>query len=206
MRSLALRTGIAVVALACVGTFFLAATVRSSRLPHNFITGHAREKLIETIPPVFNEPVNIVGVIAGQKEINFGEKFTSDKDWLRGAKFRLKNITKKKIVFIELDVDFPETRASGAETSYRINLGQIPNIHHSAVPLAVLPSGELEADIDDKRYSNMVKLIQERHSLSDISKAHVQVGFVVFEDGTAWSAGTFYRQDTSNPKRWIPLN
>ncbi|HYG10614.1 MAG TPA: hypothetical protein VD835_11740 [Pyrinomonadaceae bacterium] len=161
---------------------------------------------METNPRIFNEPVRIIGLHMGGKEVKFAEKFTGDDNWLKGAKFRLKNITGKKIVFIELDVNFPETRATGAEMSYRINLGQIPNLNHPATPLSVSSGEELEADINEKRYAALTKLIQERHSLSDITKAHIQVGFVVFDDATAWSAGVFYRQDPYNPKRWVPIN
>jgi hypothetical protein len=206
MKSLAFKTGVAVVAVVCLCTLFLAASARSSRMPGSSVAGQGWEKVVETGPPIFNEPVKIVGVMIKGRHVKFAEKFTGDDGWLKGAKFRLKNVTGKKIVFIELDVNFPETRTSGAEMSYRINLGQIPNINHPAAPLSVASGGEVEADIDEKRYGNLLKLIEERHSISNISKSHVQVGFVVFDDGTAWSAGSFYRQDPNNPKRWIPVN
>lgn len=205
MRSLALRTGLTIGALACLCTLFVSTTVWSSRIPKNGLAGQAREKVMETDPPILREPVKIVGLNVGGKSVKFSEKITGDDSWLKGTKFRLKNVTGKKIVFIELDVNFPETRATGSEMSYRINLGQIPNIGHPAAPLSLIPEGELDADIDEKRYANMLKLIQERHSLSDISKALIRVGFVVFDDGTAWSAGSFYRQAEENPKRWIPI-
>jgi len=206
MRSLALKTGVAVVALFGLGVFLLATSVWPSRASADVVAGRAQEKVVELGAPIFNEPVKIIWAKAAKKEIKFGEKFVGDNDWLKGAKFRLKNTTGKKIVFIELDVDFPETRVSGAEVSYRINLGRIPNLNHSAAPLSVLPGGEAEADIDEKRYGNLVKLVQESHPVSDISRARVQVGFVVFEDATAWSAGAFYRQDAENPKRWLPIS
>lgn len=205
MRSLVFKTAAAVAALSCAYAILLAAPAWPSRGPD--AAGQGREKLLEAGTPIFNEPVKVVGVKLGNRDVRLGEKFASDeKDWLRGAKFRLKNVAGRKVVFIELDVDFPETRASGAEASYRINLGQIPNINHPAAPLSVLPGDELEADIDEKRYENMRRLVGERHSLSDLSRARVHVGFVVFEDGTAWSAGSFYRQDPNNPRRWVPVS
>jgi hypothetical protein len=205
MRSLAFRAGVALAALSCLCALFLATAAWPSRVSANLIAGRAQEKVLETTPPIFNEPVQITGAIAAKKAVKFGEKVAGGDDWLKGAKFRLKNSSGKKIVFIELDVNFPETRASGAEVSYRINLGRIPNISHSAEPLSILPGAEVEADVDDKRYGDLVKLVEHRHRISDISRALVQVGFVVFEDGTAWSAGVFYRQDAENPRRWLPI-
>jgi hypothetical protein len=202
MRANVLKTGITVVALSCL----LATVVWSSRTSVGSAAGQAREKTVETIPPIFNEPVKLVGVKVGQKGVKFGEKFAGPHDWLKGASFRLKNVSGKSIVFIELDVNFPETRASGPEMSFRINLGRVPNINHQSAPLSVLPGGELDVDIDDKRYGGLVKFVQERHSISDIGKARVEVGFVVFDDGMAWGAGSFYRQAPENPKRWLPIN
>jgi hypothetical protein len=189
MRTLALRTGVAVVALSCLCVLCLTTAVWPSRVAAGLVAGRAREKVVETAPPIFNEPVEITAMRAANQEVKFGERFAGGDDWLKGAKFRLKNLVGKKIVFIELDVNF----------------GRIPNINHSAEPLSVPPGGAAEADIDDKRYSNLVKLVEGRHAVSDISRASVQVGFVVFEDGTAWAAGAFYRQDAENPKRWLPI-
>lgn len=205
MRALPLKTTVAVGALLCAGALF-SATAAWSSLASNKLGGvQSSEKVIETIPPIFNEPIKIVGGRRGQQDLKFGQKFTGDKDWLKGAEFTLRNLTGKNIVFVELDVNLPETQSAGAETSFRINLGQIPGLSVPTQTALSLPAGgELTVSIDEKRYGQLTRLVEHRHAIAGINKARVFVGFVVFDDGLAWSAGSFYRQDPTNPKAWLP--
>jgi hypothetical protein len=205
MRSLPLKATVAVGAVLCACALFLATAAWSSRASNKLVGSQSSEKVVETIPSIFNEPIKVVGGRRGQRELKFGQKFTGDKDWLKGAEFTLRNLTAKNIVFVELDVNLPETQASGAETSFRINLGQIPGFNVPARTALSLPAGgELTVNIDEERYEQLTRLVEQRHAIASINRARVFVGFVIFDDGLAWSAGSFYRQDPNNPKAWLP--
>jgi hypothetical protein len=194
---------VAVGALLCVCALFLATAAWSSRASNKLAGGQSATKTIETEPPIFNEPIRLGGVKVGQRSVKFGEKLVGDKDWLKGSEFKLTNISGKGIVFVELDVNLPETRRTGPEMSYRINLGQLPGLSVlTRESLFLPPGGELSVTLDEKRYEQLNRLVLQRHATADINKAHVLVGFVVFDDGLAWSAGSFYRQDPNNPKAW----
>lgn len=52
-------------------------------------------------------------------------------------------------------------------------------------------------------YNQLEKFIRVRHSMKDIRKVELEVGFIVFEDGTAWAAGDFLQPDPNNPRRYI---
>lgn len=205
MRALSFKTRVAVGALLCACALFLATAAWSSRASDRLGGGQSSEKVFETPPPIFNEPIKVVGGRRGQQELKFGQKFTGDRDWLKGAEFTLRNLTGKNIVFVELDVNLPETQATGAEASFRINLGQIPGLSVPTQTALSLPAGgELTVGIDEQRYGQLTRLVEHRQAVATINKARVFVGFVIFEDGLAWSAGSFYRQDPNNPKAWHP--
>ncbi|HEX8180235.1 MAG TPA: hypothetical protein VF525_11885 [Pyrinomonadaceae bacterium] len=189
--------------LLCVCALFLATAAWSSLASNRLAGAQAAAKIVETDPPIFNEPIRVAGVKVGQRSVKFGEKLAGDKDWLKGSEFKLTNISGKGIVFVELDVNLPETRRSGPEMSYRINLGQLPQLNLPLrEPIYLAPGGELNVTLDEKRYEQLNRLVLQRHTTADINKVRVLVGFVVFEDGLAWSAGSFYRQDPNNPKAW----
>lgn len=177
-------------------------------LPTYSTGSQSNERVMEIDSPIPNEPVKIIEAKAANKKIKFGEKFEGDKDWLKSATVKLKNVSGKEIVFIDMRVNFPETLASGNEMSFRENIGVMPglDIPNPNGPLSLHPDGELEFVIDEKRYKNLVKFIERRHPIDSIKKAHLLVGFVAFADGTAWQAGVFYRKDPNNKKVWIPID
>ncbi len=205
MRALPFKTMVAVGVLLCACALFLATAAWSSRASDELGGGRSSEKVVEVVPPIFNEPIKVVGGRLGQQELKFGQQFAGDKDWLKGAEFTLRNLTAKNIVFVELDVNLPETQASGAEMSFRINLGQIPGLNVPTRTALSLPAGgELAVNLDEERYAQLTRLVEQRHAIASINRARVLVGFVIFDDGLAWSAGSFYRQDPNNPKAWLP--
>jgi hypothetical protein len=38
-----------------------------------------------------------------------------------------------------------------------------------------------------------------------IQKVELEIGFIIFEDKTDWTAGSFLRQDPNNPDRYNPI-
>lgn len=171
------------------------------------VSTQVKEKVVEKDPPIFNEPIKLDSVKAVKKLTKFGESFEADKDWLKGAEIKLKNISGKEITFVEVDVNFPDTMSTGPEMSFRINLGRMHGMNMPGKEtLSLLPDADLNVVIDEKRYADLVRFVKSRHSIDEINKTHVRIGFVVFADGTAWGAGSFYKQDPNNSKRWLPVD
>lgn len=164
------------------------------------------EKVFEKLRPSHPEPTEMVEIRTTKKAVKLGEKFDEGDDWLNGATFKLKNTSGKEIVYVELDLNFPETTSSGNEMSFPLKLGRRPGESNSTrAPLLLKPGEDVGITLGEKKYEELTRFIETRQPISNLTKVRVSFGFVVFNDGTAWSAGNFYRQDPNNPKRYINL-
>jgi hypothetical protein len=168
------------------------------------MAGQDVEKSLSKTESYDNEPLRIVEVIAGNKSVKLGEKFHGDDDWIKNASIRVKNVSDKPIIYIEIDFNFPETKTSGNEMSYRLKLGHRPGAHDKNQPLQLKNGDETVLTLDGERYDQLVKFLEKRHPISGIRKATIRIGFVIFADGTGWSGGLFHRRDPNNPNRYIP--
>jgi len=166
---------------------------------------HDRQKSLQKIESHKNEPITIVETKALNKTIRLGEQFDGGDDWLSGAQLLLKNVSGKDIVYIDVDLNFPETTASGNMMSFRSEIGNRPGMPTQNAPLLLRPNDEVTFSLDQERYKGLVKFIEYRHMVSDINRVEIRFGFVVFADGTGWSGGTFMKQDANNPRRWVPV-
>lgn len=167
-----------------------------------------KEKLLERGNLIYAaDPVKITEVKSAGKAVKLNEKFAGGDDWLKGTALRLKNISSKEIVHVQLDFDFPETGNAGPVMAYQLMLGRRPGTTNSlAEPLSLAPGTELEVSIDERVYAAMANLVERRKPLQSINRVKVRIAFVAFADGTAYGAGgTFYRQDPDNPRRYLPV-
>ena len=163
-----------------------------------------REKTVEKLA-YGNEPVELLEVKLVGKSIKLGERLAAADDWLRGLSLALKNRSNKPIVFVEIALDFPETKDSGPKMSYRIRLGQDQLVKSSdRPPLHIAPGEPLQIDVAGE-YDKLKTFLEARQHISSINRAAVRISFIEFEDGTAWGAGAMLRPDPDNPKRYIPI-
>lgn len=168
----------------------------------------AKEKLLERGNLIYAaDPLKITEVKSAGKAVKLNEKFVGGDDWLKGTALRLKNISSKEIVHIQLDFDFPETGDAGPVMAYQLMLGRRPGSANSLVdPLSLAPGAELGVSIDEHVYAALSNLVERRKPLRSINRVKVRIAFVVFADGTAYgTGGTFYRQDPDNPRRYLPV-
>ncbi len=96
----------------------------------------AQEKSIQKLKHYPNEPLQIVDIKAANKTIRLGESFNSNNDWLKGLNLKVKNTSEKDIIYVEIDLNFPETQSSGYEMSFPLKLGHRPGSHSANAPLA----------------------------------------------------------------------
>lgn len=170
------------------------------------ILAQGPDKSLQKLESYPNEPLEIVDIKAANKTVSLGEQFSGDDDWLKNASFKVKNVSGKDIIYIEIDLNFPETKASGSEMSYRLKLGHRPAAHDVNPPLLLRTNEEAVLGLEGSRYEQLVKFLQERYPISAIRKASIRIGFVIFLDGTGWSGGLFHRRDPNNPNRYLPVS
>ncbi len=151
-----------------------------------------------------NPQVRVTEMKIGTSVRKFNEEFDESDDWLKKLALEVENIATKPIIHLQINLNFPETKASGNLMSYAIVFGTRPNFRTS-VPvkaLRLMPGEKLQITLNEQ-YDNLERFIRTRHSVNQIHKAQVEIGFIIFEDGTAWTAGDFLRPDPNNPKRYI---
>jgi len=170
--------------------------------------GQDHQKVIEKARTE-NEVVQFSEIKVSQKPIEPGKAFDDDDDdWVGKIFLKVKNISNKPILYLAITINFPETRATGAMMSYPIALGQQPGSRFPQPhdPIFLLPGESLEIPVTQNLAQ--IKSFVEKGGMPfrNIGKVELEIGFVIFADKTAWSAGGFKRQDPNNPDRYLPIN
>lgn len=160
-------------------------------------------------------PIEIDDLRIGNIPISRSKYFDNQQaDWLKDFSFKLKNQTNKKIIFIEVDLDFPETKANGPEMSYRMNFGSVQtdknskamNIENSKPSINFTHENDLLVNLRDK-YPEIEKFVESRYSMKEINKLLIRFGVIVFDDGTAWNpASGWYKFNTQESGQSIKID
>lgn len=190
-----------VCALVFGSVYAITALAWFSAPPQN--TTRVFEKRNRILPDV----VSILEIETSNKRLMLGEAFHSGPDWLREAKFKLRNDSGKKIVHILFELEFPETQATGNVMTYQIAVGQRPGSIEASrlAPLSLKPDQELTITIDENAYAGLSRFVEGRQPLSTLSKAIVNIRFVAFDDDTGWSEGEYLRRNPNSPNRYFPI-
>lgn len=170
-------------------------------------SGQGKIRVVEQTKLIHPDIVPIVGIQQSNRSISVGKEFNGEVDWLRGMKFRVRNDSGKEIVHLAFELEFPETAASGSVMIFPIWAGHRPGsiIFGKQRTLSLKPGQELTISIEEPTYSQMVKFIELRHQISEITKVVARVQFVAFDDSTGWSGGEYLRQDPARPEAYIPI-
>ena len=154
-----------------------------------------------------NEPIEIVNLGNSQKSFRLDEKIKQDKDWLKDFTIEVKNKSDKAISYMRIELDFPETASSGNIIAFPISYGVRPSLRVRDEKTEMVESGKnIKLTLNEKQFGTLKSFIEKRQSLDNISEISIRIVFVLFDDGTGWSAGTFVRPDPTNPKRFIPID
>lgn len=161
-----------------------------------------REKQIIR-PNERNEPFEVTNIQSDEKSIQFGKTFRQDGDWLNNLSISYINKTKKSIVSFSLNLFFPESTETGNILMYSIMCGTPMSRALKGDRSEVFSSGDtITLSVGPQEYKKLKDFIERRQSLESLSKVELRVGFVLFDDGTAWD-GQYRIRDPKHPGRWI---
>src|SRR6185503_17578728 len=76
----------------------------------------------------FTPQVRVTRLKIGSMERRFKEEFDESDDWPKRLSFEIESIAAKPIVYLEVNLNFPETKSSGSMMSYPIKLGIRPDV------------------------------------------------------------------------------
>jgi hypothetical protein len=157
--------------------------------------------------PTINEVLRIDKLEVRGRTTGFNEAFEAGDDWMRGVVVTLTNISEKRIVSFIFDVNFPETTATGNRMVSNISYGRMPVLPVEvkiAERPAIEPGASVQISYVGETFEKLEGFLKSRHPLYQLSRAEIGVSKVYFDDGTAWSVGTWMRRDENDPRRWIP--
>ncbi len=70
------------------------------------------EKKIITLSRTIKPQLKITEIKVGKQIRTFNEGFDAESEWVKNLSFKLENVSSKPIVYLKVNVNFPETRAS----------------------------------------------------------------------------------------------
>ncbi|MFZ0063537.1 MAG: hypothetical protein WAL47_16015 [Pyrinomonadaceae bacterium] len=163
-------------------------------------------RTLEKIPSR-NEPVEIEAKV-GTKSIRLGQGFMANNDWLSDVSFKVKNISAKPIVRVELELQFPEVPFNNAAFVLPISYGQIPGLADSGPKeqSPVEPNETLEMAVGSDTYGGIKRILTDKGPAFGVTKVRLQISMIIFADGTAWRNGFLLNRDPNKPGRYIRIS
>jgi hypothetical protein len=164
------------------------------------------KKIVDDLYPP-DTPVVVAAVKVSGRSIKLGEGFDDDDDWLSHLSLKLKNVSDKTVVFVALDFDFPETKATGNVMAFPLQWGRNPR---ARVPFGeskrMRPQESSDLALSQDEYQRLERFLVQRHSIGSIHRANIRITTIYFEDGSIWSNGSWVHPDPNNPNRLIPID
>jgi len=191
----------------CVLTMYVSGW-SSSKYP--MLRSQDNKKIVEKHFAPKNEPVEIIMPQIKGIAVKLGEAFEEETDWLKQVTFKVKNKSDKPITFFHVDLDFPETKATGNIMMHQLLIGQHPDARSTLKnpPLFLKPNESIEISLEAE-YSAIKRLIELRQTpVENISKLVIRLGDVTFADGTVYSGGNIFKRnpDPNSPRKWVQVD
>ena len=147
------------------------------------------------------EPIKIMAVTNKiGRAIPLGKAHLDDDDWLRGLTIRVKNMSKKDILFVELELHFlrPEG-SSDTITAFPVILGTpLGLMAQTPSPVMLPPDENWHVSLSDEDYAKISQLLSNTGYPTSIKEVEIITREVVFADKTRWSEGRTHDSSKKN--------
>jgi hypothetical protein len=154
------------------------------------------------------QPVKASEAVRAEAGIR-AQEFEADRDWLKDLTLKLRNTSGKTITYLVLILDFPEVTKNGRTAQHQIFLGVDPDRKFQRPELRRMPNETLEVPLS-VRFDDIKSLVKTVGNLPPESVSKVLLDFhaALFDDGTFFEAGTFFRRnpDQNDPHKWIKID
>jgi hypothetical protein len=153
-----------------------------------------------------NEPLELVSAEVEEKSFDKENKVLADRNWLKGLRLNVKNISNKRIVYLRVSVQVPRQGKMQYPLLLSLRFGQIPPPEFTNSDISKLkglkPNESVQVSIDPNNLEHFMTKFMPENEVEDIEQVKFFFDFIVFDDGTAWSMGSSMRRDADNPNRW----
>lgn len=169
-----------------------------------------------------NEPFKFSDVSVQSTKISLNQKFNIKSlieksggnvdSWLEHLEFTLKNTSGKRITYIAIALDFPETKANGPMMVYNQLVKGVPPhanedpIKHTT-PLVFEHDSTITFILTPQHLQSIKSFLAVRNfKLEEISKVVITVDYLIFDDGMKWQIGRFYKPNSNRPSGYEQVN
>jgi hypothetical protein len=183
---------------------FLMGNTQSAGL--DLIWGQSKKKVITQTTWRTEPPVKFVHLRTAGKEVEFEKEFDGDDDeWTRGLGITLENTSKRNIIYINVSLIFPETKAASSEgypMASALEYGKYPRTpSHGNYDTLLRPGEKVDLELSDSRHSDLRSFLQH-YNFSKVNALHIHLNQVIYDDDTMWMGDILFRRDPSNPNSW----
>ena len=158
-------------------------------------------------------PVKLVSVTAEKKEVSLEKPFAKTSRWYKGLEFEIENTSDKIATFLSLDLTFTrpkELKASSESDKYSYSM-IIPYgdadafFANGQTGVQIKPNEIVKIHLTENYYNTLDGALTRLDYPSKFKGVEIVIREVGFSDGTLWSYGLFYKQNTENPTKWEPI-
>jgi hypothetical protein len=138
------------------------------------------------------DAIEIQSINLGGKSIAIGEPFSVDEDWLRDLTFRVKNVSDKDLMGIQITLILPEMEKP-------IQVPYVSGCRHDKNQPCIRPGNEVELRIPPVKLYDWVKnVVATQTELRKITKATIYDVLVSLPGDITWSSGCVKTKDPGN--------
>lgn len=156
-------------------------------------------------------PVNIKAVKTKKGDVGLGQKFPGDDDWFRQLSISVQNTSGKTIVYIGGGFLFPNQELQPGEQAppplyHRFMYGHHPLAPEGAQPpdaaVGIKPGGAFNLTLPGDEFLSVKQKLRGLGYPAGIKEISVNIEEIYFDDGTAWSGGSWYQRDPDSPEKY----
>ncbi|HEY6333596.1 MAG TPA: hypothetical protein VI756_30025 [Blastocatellia bacterium] len=170
----------------------------------------AQNNAITRLHKYQNEPASVFEVLVKGYPIELGDGaaiFQQKGNWLKGLTVRFQNVSNKPISSLEVHVTANNPAKSGNLIDFSLKFGQDPGANKPEGAAVVGPGQVAELSISDAWYGRAEHVLKGNAggSLAKIRIVDIELGYIYFDDDTAWHAGAFLRPDPDHPGNYMVI-
>ena len=155
-----------------------------------------------------NEPIEILDLNVEGKPALLSKGIEAGSDWLNGLQFKVKNISNKNILTIELYLVFPDLEIrGGTQLVYPLRYGFDAKVHANSGKAEVAPmkpNDVVSLAVSESNFNTLRPLLESKIPLTDIRHLRIRFELIVFDDDTAWAFGEPMRRAPGS-LTWVPV-
>jgi hypothetical protein len=153
-------------------------------------------------------PVEIISVKVKGETIEPGRQFSAGDDWLLGLAFRVKNVSDRPIMFVDVSLRFPN---AASKTNYTQVLGPL---RYGCWPGArcypdasghykeIMPGETQDVVLTEEGYRSLMAGLSRLSVPTPVESVEYDVDSIFFDADTTWNRGFISKRDPLEPNTY----